>query len=59
MTRSATMSLTDQERHWLPWLGRNGKLSLRWACLLNRHRTHALEQVFAGIAQTRVALLTQ
>ena len=56
---SHSMPLSDSERRWLPWFGKSGKLAMRWSCLLNRHRYEGLEQVFTGIAQTRVNLLKQ
>ncbi len=42
---------------WLPWMGRNGRLALGWACLANRSRRTALEATFEGIAATRHRLL--
>ncbi len=53
------MALSDRERRWLPWLGKTGKLSMRWATFLNRHRLEGLEQSFTGIAETRVNILQQ
>jgi methyl-accepting chemotaxis protein len=55
--KSNEMSLTAQERRWLPWLGKTGKLSMRWACFLNKRRYPVLEQTFEGIAGTRVKML--
>jgi methyl-accepting chemotaxis protein len=55
--KSNEMSLTPQERRWLPWLGKTGKLSMRWACFLNKRRYPVLEQTFEGIAGTRVKML--
>jgi methyl-accepting chemotaxis protein len=54
---SKDMALAPDERRWLPWRGRNGKLALRWSSLLNRHRYEALEQVFASLATTRRDIL--
>ena len=39
--------------------GKTGKLSMRWATFLNRHRLEGLEQSFTGIAETRVNILQQ
>ncbi len=58
MLKSKTMSLSPTERHWLPWLGSNGKLALGWSCWLNRGNYATVEKVFDGIAATRVRLLT-
>ncbi|WP_264875987.1 methyl-accepting chemotaxis protein [Vibrio agarivorans] len=51
------MDLTLQERHWLKWFGRTGKIAMRKACFFNRNRTKELEQTFDSIAHTRVQLL--
>jgi methyl-accepting chemotaxis protein len=56
---SETMALTGAERHWLPWFGKGGKLSMRWACRINRERYPALESIFESFAATRVKLLQQ
>lgn len=56
---SDAMLLSDSEKRWLPLFGKTGKIAMRWSCRLNRHRYEGLEQVFTGIAETRVALLTQ
>jgi methyl-accepting chemotaxis protein len=52
------MDFTGRERRWLPWWGRNGKLALGWSWLLNRGQAAQIEKTFAGLAQTRVDLLT-
>lgn len=57
--RSFEMHRLPQEKHWLGWLGTNGKLRLRWSCLLNRHRVASVEKTFEGIARTRRRLLVQ
>jgi len=57
MLQSEQMSLSAAERSWLPWFGKTGKLSMRWACYLNRRRYPVLEQTFEGIAATRVKIL--
>ena len=57
--KSVAMALSPQEKHWLPWWGKTGKLAMRWSCFLNAYRYPALEQVFCGIAATRTKLLTQ
>lgn len=59
MLKSASMSLSEAERGWLPWFGKTGKLAMTWSCWLNRHRYQTLEQVFEGIAATRANLLME
>nr|WP_226930549.1 methyl-accepting chemotaxis protein [Stutzerimonas chloritidismutans] len=51
------MHLSASERHWLPWSGPTGKLAMRWSCWLNRGVYPAVEQVFEGVAQSRVRIL--
>jgi len=51
------MHLSASERHWLPWSGPTGKLSMRWSCWLNRGVYPVVEQVFEGVAQSRVRIL--
>jgi len=58
MLKSDQMRRSSAETHWLKWLGKNGKLALRWATLINRRRYPVLEQTFEGISATRVQLLT-
>ncbi|XPF94447.1 methyl-accepting chemotaxis protein [Colwellia sp. RE-S-Sl-9] len=55
--KSHLMQLTDKERHWLPFFGSNGKLSLGWSCFVNKSTYSIVEQTFEGIASTRVKLL--
>ena len=43
------MQLSHEERHWLPWFGRTGKLAMRKACYLNRNRSASLKQTFENI----------
>ncbi|HEY6898666.1 MAG TPA: methyl-accepting chemotaxis protein [Rhodocyclaceae bacterium] len=57
MLKSNQMSLSGQERGWLPWFGKLGKLTLGWSCYLNKDRYPAIESTFEGIASTRVRLL--
>ena len=57
MLKSQHMNLTSAEHRWLPWLGKTGKLAMRWACHLNKRRYPVLEQTFEGIAGTRVRML--
>ena len=57
MLKSQAMSLTEEERRWLPWAGRTGKFAMRWATTWNRHRYDAIEQTFESFAQTRVGIL--
>lgn len=59
MIKSHQMNLSAKERHWLPWFGSTGKLSMRWNCWLNQSYYAAVEQTFEGIAATRVKLLQQ
>lgn len=51
------MVLSDAERSWLPWFGKNGKLALWRSCFLNRQNYASVEKTFEGIAATRVKLL--
>jgi len=55
--QSHKMNLSSAEKHWLPLLGSNGKLKLGWSCYLNRELYPVIEQVFEGVAATRVKLL--
>lgn len=55
--RSHQMNFTGQERRWLPWFGKTGKLAMRWSYLLNAGQVARVEKTFAGLAQTRVDLL--
>ncbi|WOF78786.1 methyl-accepting chemotaxis protein [Stutzerimonas kunmingensis] len=55
--QSNLMHLSASERHWLPWSGPTGKLAMRWSCWLNRGVYPAVEQVFEGVAQSRVRIL--
>ncbi len=55
--QSTQMQLTASERGWLSWLGKTGKLAMRWACRLNRDIYPQAEQTFEGIAETRVRIL--
>lgn len=57
--KSPAMPLTSAEMHWLPWLGTNNKLSLGWSCWINRSTYPVVEQVFEGIAETRLRILQQ
>ena len=56
--KSDSMALSGDERGWLPWFGRTGKLAMRWATWLNRQSYPFLEAAFEGVAQTRVRILT-
>ncbi|WP_277373809.1 methyl-accepting chemotaxis protein [Pseudomonas sp. AA-38] len=56
--RSDGMDFTGHERRWLPWFGKTGKLAMRWSCLLNAGQVERVEKTFAGLARTRVDLLT-
>ncbi len=58
MLQSDLMQLSAEEKKWLNWFGKTGKLAMRWACFLNRRRYPRLETAFDGIAQTRVRILT-
>ncbi|PVZ39165.1 methyl-accepting chemotaxis protein [Pseudomonas sp. CC120222-01a] len=51
------MQLSSSEKGWLPWFGKTGKISMGWACRLNRAHYPVIEQTFEAIAQTRVQLL--
>nr|WP_109513996.1 methyl-accepting chemotaxis protein [Pseudomonas ovata] len=54
---SESMHLSPAEHHWLPWLGKNGKLALGRSCRLNRALYPVMERTFESIADTRVRLL--
>lgn len=54
---SHSMSLSAQEKSWLPWFGSTGKFRMAKACWLNRSTYGLVEKTFEGIAQTRVRLL--
>lgn len=56
---SDLMQLSPAERGWLNWSGKTGKLSMGWACWLNRNRYPIVEQTFESIANTRIKLLHQ
>ena len=58
MLKSEQMQLSGQEKRWLPWFGKTGKLAMGWASFINRRRYPVLEQTFEGIASTRVGILT-
>ena len=58
MLQSNLMQLSAEEKNWLKWFGKTGKLAMRWACFLNRQRYPRLETAFDGVAQTRVRILT-
>ena len=58
MLKSYQMKRSAAEKSWLPWFGKNGKLALRWATLINRRRYPVQEQTFEGISTTRVQILT-
>ncbi|VXC82304.1 hypothetical protein PSEUDO8Z_170261 [Pseudomonas sp. 8Z] len=55
--RSHDMDFHGSERRWLPWLGKTGKLAMRWSCLLNAGQTAQVEKTFNGLARSRVELL--
>lgn len=57
MKKNQQMSLSAAELHWLPWLGRTGKIAMKWATFLNRDRHASIEQTFEGIAATRIRLM--
>ena len=53
LLKSKAMPLSSAERRWLPWLGRNGKLAMRWSCWLNRDTYAEIEQIFSRIEAMR------
>jgi methyl-accepting chemotaxis protein len=57
MLKSSEMALSPAEKSWLPWFGKTGGLSMRWATYLNRRRYPGLENAFSGFAATRVKVL--
>lgn len=57
--QSHKMNLSPAEKRWLPIFGNNGKIQLGWSCYLNRKLYPVIEQIFEGIAATRVKILQQ
>ncbi|RQW29235.1 methyl-accepting chemotaxis protein [Rhodobacteraceae bacterium CH30] len=57
MLKSTQMARSTQEQHWLPLLGKTGKIAMRWFCFLNRDRYTVLEDIFENFARTRVGIL--
>ncbi|WP_114418876.1 methyl-accepting chemotaxis protein [Marinospirillum perlucidum] len=55
--QSHRMNLSSAEKRWLPVFGGNGKLKLGWSCFLNRQLYPVIEQIFEGVAATRVKLI--
>ncbi|WP_262368555.1 cache domain-containing protein [Marinomonas sp. IMCC 4694] len=55
--KSLQMSLSQEERDWLPWLGNQGRLSLFSSCYLNKDTYSNVERTFENLANTRVKLL--
>jgi len=56
--RSDEMDFHGKERRWLPWFGKQGKLAMRWSCLVNRGQAERVEKTFTGLVQTRAQVLT-
>lgn len=59
MLKSLQMNLTCNERSWLPFFGKTGRMAMGWACYLNTWRYPILEEIFESIATTRVRILTE
>ena len=57
--QSEKMALSAEERGWLPWFGKLGKLRMGWAYRRNLDRIEAMEQAFESFAETRNGLLIQ
>jgi methyl-accepting chemotaxis protein len=55
--RSDDMDFHGKERRWLPWFGKQGKLAMRWSCLVNRGQGERVEKTFTGLVQTRAQVL--
>ncbi|HEX5337175.1 MAG TPA: methyl-accepting chemotaxis protein [Gallionella sp.] len=53
------MNLSSNEKAWLPYLGKTGRLAMGWACYLNKWRYPIVEEIFESIAATRVRILTE
>jgi len=51
------MHLNKDEKAWLPYFGRNGKIALGLAYFLNRNRTTFIKNTFEGISNTRLEIL--
>jgi len=56
---SDTMQLSPEERRWLNWGGKTGKIAMGWSCWLNRGRYALMEKAFESIAQTRIKIMQQ
>ncbi|MGL4205694.1 MAG: methyl-accepting chemotaxis protein [Aeromonadaceae bacterium] len=57
--QSEQMALSSEEKRWLPWFGKQGKIRMRWAYRRNLDRVEAMEQAFESFAATRKLLLVQ
>ena len=57
--QSEKMALSAEERRWLPWFGKLGKVRMGWAYRRNLDRVEAMEQAFESFAETRKGLLVQ
>lgn len=55
--KSSKMTLSAQERSWLPWFGANNKLSMKMACGINRQHYRLVEYVFDSLATSRKKIL--
>ncbi|MEO8627582.1 MAG: methyl-accepting chemotaxis protein [Betaproteobacteria bacterium] len=55
--KSNAVQRSSDDRSWLHWFGPTGKLAMRWSCAQNRSNFQTVEKTFAGIAETRRALL--
>jgi hypothetical protein len=53
------MQLSANEKRWLPWFGKTGKLTMGWSCWLNRSAYPVIEQTFEAIAETRGAVAAE
>lgn len=59
MLKSTQMNLTHNERSWLAYFGKTGRLAMGWSCYLNKWRYPILEEIFESIATTRVRILME
>ncbi len=52
MLKSQQMNLTDNEKAWLPYFGKTGRLAMSWACYLNKWR-YPIQQITASAVRQR------
>jgi len=53
------MEQSAGEKTWLPWFGKNSKISLGWQYLINHGDIPRIEKTFSGMVRTRIKIMTQ